>query len=64
MYKTLLNVKDVAKILNVSQFTVRQEIYRRRLPFIRVGRRVMVSPEDLEDYLKARRIPAWREEGR
>jgi excisionase family DNA binding protein len=54
----LLNITEVAKELGVSTFTVRAEIYRRRLAVVRVGRRVLVHPKDLAAFILANRTPA------
>jgi len=56
--KPLLDIPKVAELLGVSVFTVRAEIYRQRLSCIRVGRRILIHPDDLDAYLKARRTPA------
>lgn len=56
--KPLLDIPKVAETLGVSVYLARQEIYRKRLACIRVGRRTLVHPDDLEAYIQARRSPA------
>jgi len=56
--KQLISIHQAAELLGVSSFTVRMEIYRRRLACIRVGRRTLIHPDDLEAYLETRRTPA------
>lgn len=58
----LLDIRQVSEKLNVSLYTVRKEIDRKRLAIIRVGRRVMISPADLEEYIRRRRVPARYEQ--
>ncbi len=51
--QALYDVKTTAKILGVSADWVYR--HRRTLPFaVRIGRRLMFSPQDLSDYLRRR----------
>ena len=45
-------VKAAAKECSLSQRTIHSAIKDGRLKVMRVGRRVLVSPKDLEDYLR------------
>lgn len=56
--QNLLSTQEAAKGLGVSVYTVRMEIYRNRLPCVRVGRRCLISPQDLQDYIERNRTPA------
>lgn len=47
----LLNIRQVAKALNVSDKTVWRRIERRELAARRIGRHVKVRPEDLDAYV-------------
>ncbi len=53
-----LSVGEAAPILGVSVFMVRALIRRRELPYYRVGRRIVLDPEDLERYLRQHRVEA------
>ena len=44
----LLTLKEGAKELRLSIFTLRSWVAQRRIPFVRLGRRVMLRREDLE----------------
>jgi len=59
--RTRLSVKEAAPILGVSVFTVRAWIRQRRLPFHRLGRRIVLDPSDLERFLGAHRVEAREE---
>ena len=48
----LLTVDDVAKILNVSDRTVRRLCEREELPHIYIGSQLRFEKSDLENYLK------------
>jgi len=54
--KKYLKVSEVAKLLEVSDTTVRNLINSRELPHNRFGRLVCVSQSDLEKFLKERRV--------
>lgn len=47
----LLNLKEGAKELKISIHTLRSWIYQKRLPFVRLGRRVLLRREDLEAFV-------------
>jgi len=53
-----LSVTRAAPILGVSPFTVRRWIRERRLPYHRVGRRIVLDERDLEAFLRRCRVEA------
>lgn len=49
----LLNTKEVAKVLNISQRTLYQWAWKKRgLRFVKVGRCLRVDEEDLRDFIE------------
>ena len=44
----LLDLKEGAKELRLSIHTLRAWVYQKRIPFVRLGRRVLLRREDLE----------------
>lgn len=52
---------EAAGVLGVSPFTVRAWVRERRVPFYRVGRRIVFSRAELADFLAAARVPARHE---
>jgi excisionase family DNA binding protein len=48
--RSLWNVDEVAVYLGVSDRTIRDLVYRRRIPFRKVGRCVRFSPEEIEQW--------------
>ena len=48
-------VPDVARLLGCTEAAARRMIERGEIPSRRLGRRVVVLPEDLEDHLKSLR---------
>ena len=47
----LLSVKEAAERLNISIFTLRGWISQRRVRFVKLGRRTMFRPTDLEELI-------------
>jgi len=45
----LLSLKEGAKELKLSIHTLRAWIYQKRLPHVRLGRRVLLRKQDLEE---------------
>ncbi len=55
---SLLNIREVAELLNVSVTSVRRLQRARKLPFVKVGGSVRFDQSDIASYMKARRVPA------
>lgn len=56
----LLDIKATADRLATSERHVRELIYRRDLPYIKVGRLVRIDTADLDAWLASQRQPARR----
>lgn len=54
----LLTIEEAAERLNVSVRNIRHQIYRRRLPVVKIGRLVRVDEKDLEAFIDRSRV-AW-----
>ena len=50
----LMNVIETSEILNVSGSYVRQLAYSGRIPFVKLGKRMMFRPADLRDWLEVK----------
>lgn len=50
------SVTDAAPVLGVSVHTVRALIRQRRLAYHRIGRRIILDRQDLEQFLRAHRV--------
>ena len=55
-YPSLLTLDEVAALLRVSKTSIYRLVERRQLPFCRVGRSLRFTPEDIDEYLRARRV--------
>jgi excisionase family DNA binding protein len=54
----LLSVVQAARLLNISVPTLRQWLSQRQLPYVKVGRRTMLRPEDIERFIEHNRKEA------
>lgn len=54
----LLAVPELARKTGESISVWRKRIFRREVPFVKLGRNVRVRREDLENWLEARLVPA------
>jgi excisionase family DNA binding protein len=54
----LFNVKEAAKELAISPWTVRAYIRNGRLRPVRIGRLVRLEQEELENFVAQARVPA------
>jgi excisionase family DNA binding protein len=53
--KRLLTVQEAAERLNVSVRNIREHIYRRRLPIVKIGRLVRIEEGELEAFIEGGR---------
>ena len=56
--RSLLTAKEAAEFLCLSENTIRQWIWQRRLPVVRLGRAVRLRREDLDQLIKRSREEA------
>lgn len=54
----LLNLAEAAKELRLSIYTLRAWAWQRRIPIVRLGRRVLMRREDLETLINRNRVEA------
>ena len=52
----LLSQQEAAHYLGISYWTVRDLIFRRELPWVKIGRRILVDRLDLDAYLDRSKI--------
>ena len=52
----LLSQQEAARYLGISYWTVRDLVFRREIPFLKIGRRVLVDRLDLDAYLDRSKI--------
>ena len=52
----LLSQQDAASYLGISYWTIRDLVFRHELPFVKIGRRILVDRRDLDAYLDRSKI--------
>ena len=57
----LVSLVQAAKELSVSIHGLRRWVAERKIPVVRLGRRVLIKREDLEDFIRRNRHPAREE---
>ena len=58
----LLDGNEAAEFLHVSIHTIRSWSWKRKLPAVRLGRKLLFRREDLENFIKRNVIEAKAEE--
>lgn len=53
-----LNIPDAAAETRLSESFWRRVVFQRRLPIVKVGRRVLIRRCDLDTFMNARLIPS------
>ncbi|MCK6468631.1 MAG: helix-turn-helix domain-containing protein [Candidatus Brocadia sinica] len=48
----LLNVKEAAEFLHVKESTIRQMVFKKKIPHIKVGALVRFTPDQILEYLE------------
>jgi excisionase family DNA binding protein len=51
----LLSIKECGAIIKLGPWCIRRLIYSGALPYVRIGRRVLIKLEDLERFIDANR---------
>ncbi len=54
----LLSVHEAAAVLRLKPATIRDWIWRRRIPYVKLGRRTLIRRSDLEQLIAASIVPA------
>jgi excisionase family DNA binding protein len=58
----LLSVTDAAQRLGISRHTLNGWVSKRKVPFIKLGRRTLFNPVDLERIIKANTVKPKQQE--
>jgi excisionase family DNA binding protein len=57
MDRRLLDIDELCERYGFRKWTIRSYCSQRKIPFLRVGRRVFFRPEDIERWLQAQAKP-------
>lgn len=56
--RVLLDYNAAADYLSTTYHQLRRMVYERRIPYIKIGRKVRFDRADLDAYIDAQRVPA------
>lgn len=59
MSEQFMSINELARKLNCNRKTIRRHIDSGKLKAVRVGTRIRIYPEFVEDYLNNNRIREW-----
>ena len=59
----LLTLPEVSEITRLSKGTIYSYIATRRIPFIKLGRRVLFSPDKIQKWIEKRQVHTIRNTG-
>ena len=54
VFENLLTTRDLSQWLNVSEAFVRDQVFYRRIPYVKVGRLVRFDPKRIQEWLTGR----------
>lgn len=52
----LLNVNQLADILGIKRITIYEWVHDKKIPFIKLGKRVLFHPQDVEEFIMANKV--------
>ena len=61
MTSDLLSVEEAASFLHVQGSTVRDWVLKKKVPYVKLGRRVFLRRQELEALIERSVVPAGRE---
>jgi excisionase family DNA binding protein len=62
--KGLLTVDEAAQRLGISKHSLRGWVSRRQIPYVKIGRRTLFNPTDLDNLIKASTVEPRKSPGR
>jgi excisionase family DNA binding protein len=51
----LLTIKDAASYLSCAVWAIRELIWKREIPFVKIGRRYLIDRTDLDQFIDQRK---------
>ncbi len=51
-----MSVSQLAEVLGLKQITIYEWVRENKLPFIKLGRRVLFHPHDVEEFINENRV--------
>jgi excisionase family DNA binding protein len=57
----LLSVNQLASILGLKKPTIYEWVRDNKIPFVKLGKRVLFKPSDITDFIKSNRVEVQNE---
>ena len=54
--KRLYSIKDIVQLIGVTEWFWRTQIWSGELPFVQVGRKILIDSHDIEKFIKKHKI--------
>ena len=54
----LLNIKQVAELLNMSERTIYEYVADQKIPYVKIGKAVRFDPDKIENWVRLRTVNA------
>lgn len=52
----LINNNEAAVLLGISPFSLRRKVAQRAVPYLKIGRRTLFSPTDLQAFIESQKV--------
>ena len=59
LFDNLISVKTVAEWLGVAPKTIHNWVYLHKIPYVKVGQKVLFRPKSLKAWLNRKEIKSW-----
>ena len=59
LFDNLISVKTVSEMLGIAPKTIHNWVYLRKIPYMKVGQKVMFRPKSLKAWLNRKEIKPW-----
>src|SRR4030042_5807953 len=60
----LLSKREAAAALGLGRTTLQLALRRRQIGFVRIGRRILLRAEDIDRFIKSKRVPPRKPRGK
>jgi len=55
----LVSVKELAETLGVRPTTIYQWVNQRKIPYVKLGKRILFKPKDINRWIEKNTVDAW-----
>ena len=55
----LVSVRELAETLGVKPTTIYQWVNQRKIPYVKLGKRILFKPKDINRWIEENTVDAW-----